>query len=177
MSAALPEPDFPQVVRVTSETANITIVRSAVLAAAKQIGFDESDVSAIALAIDEAVTNVIRHGYEGRAGQPIEVRLDCVQRDGVPALQVTICDCARQVDPTTISGRNLEDIRPGGLGTHIIRTVMDEVEYSMRQPMGMQLRVLKKLNASSVPVSRLPRPAAGQPSQGGTQTPCAKESS
>lgn len=168
MSATLPdfgelgraELDFPRVIRVTSETANITIVRSAVLAAAKQIGFDESDTSAIALAIDEAVTNVIRHGYEGRAGQPIEVTIDRLQRDGVPALQVTICDCARQVDPTTISGRNLEDIRPGGLGTHIIRTVMDEVEYSMRQPTGMQLRLLKKLDASSVPVSGAPNPCA-----------------
>jgi anti-sigma regulatory factor (Ser/Thr protein kinase) len=164
MTAASPEQGFPQVVRVTSETANIAVVRSAVLAAAEQVGFDESSISAIALAIDEAVTNVIRHGYEGRAGQPIEVRLDRVQRDGVAALQVTICDCARQVDPMTISGRNLEDVRPGGLGTHIIRTVMDEVEYSLRQPTGMQLRVLKKLKASSATAS-------------GTQAPCAKESS
>jgi hypothetical protein len=40
---------------------------------------------------------------------------------------------------------------------------MDEVEYSLRQPTGMQLRVLKKLNAFS-------------PAAAGTQTPCAKES-
>jgi len=164
MSAASPEQGFPQAVRITSETANIAMVRSMVLAAAEQVGFDKPDVSAIALAIDEAVTNVIRHGYEGRAGQPIEVRLDRVQRDGVPALQVTICDCARQVDPATIMGRDLEDVRPGGLGTHIIRTVMDEVEYSLGQPSGMQLRMLKKLKASPAPVC-------------GTQTPCSKESS
>jgi anti-sigma regulatory factor (Ser/Thr protein kinase) len=56
---------------------------------------------------------------------------------------VTICDCARQVDPQDITGRDLEDVRPGGLGTHIMRTVMDEVEYAHRQPVGMQLRLLK----------------------------------
>ena len=88
-----------------------------------------------------------RHGYEGRVGQPIEVTIDRVERDGTDALQVTICDCGRQVDPANIVGRDLEDIRPGGLGTHIIRTVMDEVEYSLRQPTGMQLRVLKKLRS------------------------------
>jgi anti-sigma regulatory factor (Ser/Thr protein kinase) len=99
----------------------------------------------VALAIDEAVTNVIRHGYKGSAGQPIEVVIDRVEREGAPALQVTIRDFGRQVDPAMIVGRDLEDVRPGGLGTHIIRTIMDEVEYTHRHPSGMQLRVLKVL--------------------------------
>ncbi|HSW44468.1 MAG TPA: ATP-binding protein [Phycisphaerae bacterium] len=136
---------FPVVLRVTSETCNLVTVRSAVLAVTRQIGFDEPDVSAIALAIDEAVANVIRHGYEGRPGHPIEIIFDRLNNREGPGLEVRICDRGRQVAPATIVGRELDDVRPGGLGTHIIRTVMDEVEYSLRQPEGMQVRLVKRL--------------------------------
>ncbi len=148
MSELAGERGFPRVVRITSETDQVSAVRSAVLESASLLGFAELEASSIALAIDEAVANVIRHGYEGRGGQPIEVVIDRVDRNGTPALQVTICDCGRQVDPANIVGRCLEDVRPGGLGTHIIRTVMDEVEYTRRAPTGMQLRVLKCLGPS-----------------------------
>jgi anti-sigma regulatory factor (Ser/Thr protein kinase) len=154
-------PSFPQVVRITSETAQVATVRAAVLEAARAIGFAAAEVSAVALAIDEAVTNVIRHGYEGCSGQPIEVVIDRVEREGRPALQVTIRDFGRQVDPAMIVGRDLEDVRPGGLGTHIIRTIMDEVEYSRRDPTGMQLRVLKVL--------RLPDKAASPAQASGSK--------
>jgi len=137
--------DQPMVVQITSETAHIVKVRKAVVEAAQQMGFAESDVSAIALAIDEAIANVIKHGYAGCPGKPIDVTIERVGRRDRQGLQVTICDCGRQVDPATIAGRELEDIRPGGLGTHIINTVCDEVEYTHRDPVGMQLRVVKLL--------------------------------
>jgi len=138
--------DQPVVVQITSDTANVAKVRTAVVKAARRIGFPEPDVAAVALAIDEAVANVIKHGYEGCSGKPIEVTIEGVCRDDNHGLQITICDCGRQVDPTTIAGREPEDVRPGGLGTHIIKTICDEVEYTHRQPAGMQLRVLKMLD-------------------------------
>ena len=128
---------------LTSDTEELARVRAAVKEAARAVGFTDIDISSIALAIDEAITNIIRHGYQGRGGQPIELDIAPAVRDGQPALEVVICDCARQVDPQSIAGRDLEDVRPGGLGTHIIRTVMDEVEYSPRETVGMRLRLLK----------------------------------
>jgi len=137
----------PTRLRVTSETGNIARVRAAVERAALDMGFAEPDATAVALAIDEAVANVIRHGYEGREGQPIEVTIEPVSRGDRAGLEVTICDCGRQVELNTIVGRKLEDVRPGGLGTHIMKAVMDEVEYKHRQPEGMQLRLLKLLDS------------------------------
>jgi len=134
--------------RITSDTANIARVRAAVQAAARRIGFPEADAAAIELAINEAVSNVIRHGYQGRRGQPIDVTLEPVYRPEGAGLQVTIRDHGRQVDPSVIVGRDLEDVRPGGLGTHIMRTVMDEVEYKHREPEGMELRLLKMIAGS-----------------------------
>ncbi len=132
---------------ITSDTARIADVHAAVAAAAERIGFREPEVSGIALAIDEAVGNVIKHGYGGCAGRPIEVAIVPVTEGGRRGVEIEICDCGRQVEPESIIGRSLEDVRPGGLGTHIIRTVMDEVEYSRRMPAGMRLRVRKMLAA------------------------------
>lgn len=129
--------------RIASDPANAPTVRTAVGTAARAHGFGEQDVAAITLALDEAVCNVIKHGYEGRQGRPIDISIESVERDGREGLQFTILDEGRQVDPASIVGRNLEDLRPGGLGTHIIRSVMDEVEYTPREPAGMKLRLLK----------------------------------
>lgn len=130
-------------VSLTSDTANLAGLRETVSTAAGCVGFAEPVISQIVLAVDEAIGNVIKHGYEGRGGLPIEVTIESIRRHDSPAMQVTICDCGRQVDPGTIVGRDLQDVRPGGLGTHIIRNVMDEVEYSVRQPRGMTLRMIK----------------------------------
>lgn len=140
---------FAQPIRlsITSDAGNIARVRAAIEDAAGQMGFTEQDATATALAVNEAIANVIQHGYEGCPGQPIEVTIEPVSRGERAGLQATICDCGRQVDPETIVGRDLEDVRPGGLGTHIMKTVMDEVEYTCRQPEGMQLRLLKMVPA------------------------------
>lgn len=145
MSVGEPGPRVYRELHVTSEPAQMAGVRSMIIEAAGAAGFSELDTSQIALAVDEAVCNVIKHGYEGRVGQPIDIRVEIVARDANRGLQVTVCDCGRQVDPARIVGRHLEHVRPGGLGTHIIRSIMDEVEYSQRRPSGMQLRMTKWL--------------------------------
>ncbi len=132
---------------ITSDTANLASIREAVAVAAVGVGFVEPTVSQIVLAVDEALGNVIKHGYEGHPGQPIEVDIEHVQRADRHGLQVTVSDFGRQVDPQSIVGRPLDDVRPGGLGTHIIRNIMDEVEYSLRRPTGMCLRMVKLLDA------------------------------
>jgi sigma-B regulation protein RsbU (phosphoserine phosphatase) len=135
-------------ISVTSETSNIAKLRNVVEAVAVQTGFGEAEVAEIKLAIDEGVTNIIRHGYDGRGGQPIDLTIELIVREGCKGLQFTLDDCGRQVDPETIVGRDLHDIRPGGLGTHILNTVMDEVEYVHREPVGMSLRLVKILKSS-----------------------------
>ena len=56
-------------------------------------------------------------------------------------------DLASQVDPADIQSRDLDDIRPGGLGVHIIREVMDEVTWERRSPKGMRLTMIKRLQS------------------------------
>ena len=62
-------------------------------------------------------------------------------------LLIKIFDFAENVDLDSIQSRDLDDIRPGGLGVHIIHQVMDSVEYK-NQPgaTGNVLEMRKKLN-------------------------------
>jgi hypothetical protein len=61
-------------------------------------------------------------------------------------LRIVIEDCGRQADPDAIKGRDLDDIRPGGLGVHIIREVMDQAVYEKRPAGGMRLTLVKWLD-------------------------------
>lgn len=135
--------------------------REMVASLARRLGFDEIMSCQVALAVDEALANVIRHGYERREDQPIWMsiwQLDgpgalagpgAVGQQPVPhapeGLMIVIEDQGRQTDPDAIKGRDLDDIRPGGLGVHIIREVMDEVVYEKRNGGGMRLTLVKRL--------------------------------
>jgi len=129
---------------ITSSTRSLPIVRGAVERMAKLEGFCDEDAHALTWAIDEALANVIKHGYDGRPDQPISITLRTVRAaDGRGGIAVAVRDKGRQVDPGSIQGRDLDDIRPGGLGVHIIRTVMDEHCYSCCPDGGMLLEMVK----------------------------------
>ena len=110
-------------------------------------GLSESDADGITLAVEEALTNVIRHGYGGPCSEPIIVRIAKTYRDcaDVEALEVEIRDFGKQVEPETIKSRDLDDVKPGGLGVHIIQSIMDEVTYSPMGDGGMLLRMVKQI--------------------------------
>ncbi|MBL8761417.1 MAG: ATP-binding protein [Phycisphaerae bacterium] len=110
----------------------------------RRIGFTEMCTSQIALAVDEALCNVMRHGYDKQTDRPIWVSLWPDTHAGKPEITIVIEDEARHVDPCQIKGRDLDDVKPGGLGVHIIREVMDRAEYEKRPGRGMKLTMVKK---------------------------------
>ncbi|MCG8512396.1 MAG: SpoIIE family protein phosphatase, partial [Rhodospirillales bacterium] len=78
------------------------------------------------LAIDEACQNIIRHAYKGDPEGEITLE---IRRDG-EELFVLLRDFAETVDPEKITPRDLSELRPGGLGTHLIQEIMDRVEFA-----------------------------------------------
>ena len=135
----------------------LCVVRSALAPLAQMLGFSEVECRAVILAVDEALTNIIRHAYQGKADQPIQVffRRIWVPYDGAhrPALEILLEDRGIRVDGSKLCGRNLEDVRPGGLGLHFIKESMDAVEFRRRWGRN-QLRLVKFLHA--------PEPSKGQ---------------
>jgi anti-sigma regulatory factor (Ser/Thr protein kinase) len=129
--------------RILSNPANLPGVRERTRKTAVDVGFDEDDAEWIALAVDEALANVIKHGYGGRHDQTIEIQFDPLEQRDRPGLRITIRDFGQPVDPSQIRGRELDQVRPGGLGVHIINTVMDDVRYTPAEGGGTRLVMLK----------------------------------
>ena len=135
-------------IEVVSDPLYLSGVRDMLSAVARRLGFGDQGCSQIALAVDEALCNVIRHGYDSQPDKPIWVSLwpEAITEGGSePGLTVLMEDEAKQVDLAEIKGRELEDIKPGGLGVHIINEVMDEVTFAKRPERGMSLRLVKTI--------------------------------
>jgi anti-sigma regulatory factor (Ser/Thr protein kinase) len=98
--------------------------------AAKEAGFNEADVNRCQLAVDEACTNIIEHGYGGEDKGKIEIA--CVFQPG--ELTITIRDQAKPFDPNGVPppklSTTIENLRAGGLGLYFMRQIMDQVEFS-----------------------------------------------
>ena len=96
---------------------------------AEESGIDMSTTSAINLAIEEAVANVINYAYpEGVAG-PVELSFKYAPH----SLTFVLTDCGKAFDPTAAPEVDITadaDSRPiGGLGIHLVRNIMDSVSY------------------------------------------------
>lgn len=132
-------------IRIIAEPEWLCVARAAVKKAAERSGLAEDQVDAVTLAIDEALTNVIRHSYGGPCQEPIIVTIN-KYTEPERLLEFVIRDFGKQVDPKLIKGRDLTDVKPGGLGVHIIKSIMDAVEYSPIEDGGMQLRMVKNID-------------------------------
>ena len=126
---------------IPSNPEHMKLVRGLMASAAEVVGFPKPDINCLCLAVDEACTNIIRHAYDGRHDQEIEVRLIL----GEGRLDVALRDYGKKVPPEEIKPRDLEDIRPGGLGVHFMREIMDEVVYDTSLDVGTELRMTKCL--------------------------------
>ena len=117
-------------------------VREAVHDAAVRVGCGERAIHDIVLAVDEACQNIIRHAYADTPDG--EIILEILGEDD--NIVVLLRDFAAPVDPTRIGPRDLTDVRPGGLGTHFMRMVMDGVEF-LPPPggRGNLLRMVKRI--------------------------------
>ena len=106
-----------------------------------QIGkFPDADVRGMVLATDEACTNIIKHSYENDYGQKIVVSIFVFP----DRMEIKLKDFGKKVDVDEIRPRDLAEVRPGGLGVHIIRETMDEVVYRPVEGAGMELKLVKK---------------------------------
>lgn len=115
----------------------------------EELGFPAAECRAVVRAVDEALANIIRHAYAGRPGMPIELMYRRIQertgkrREG---LEIVLADHGTPADRKKLCGRALDDIRPGGLGLHFMRSGVDVVQYSSH-PRGNRLRLIKYLPA------------------------------
>ena len=106
-------------ISVPSTPEAIAEIRNAVCQFAQTRGFHDEKVEAIKLAVSEAATNAVRHGYSDHPGQITVV----AELEDSGALQVVIADKGRGMLPH----RDSEGL---GLGVPIMTTVADHVDIT-----------------------------------------------
>jgi serine/threonine-protein kinase RsbW len=116
-------------VTIPSQTSFLALVRELTKKMAESAGFDDGTADQLALAVDEATTNVIEHAYHGASDQRVEVRME----DRGPEFRVEVLDTGDMVDPRAVPRVDLEryvnERRTGGLGVHLMERIMDSVTF------------------------------------------------
>jgi anti-sigma regulatory factor (Ser/Thr protein kinase) len=110
---------------MSSDPRYLAVVRAAIGELATAVGWDEAESRIIVLAVDEALANVMRHAYHGRTDGSIEFECHAAGDE----LQFRLRDFGDPPDPAKICAREVGCDKIGGLGTHIIRDVMDTLSY------------------------------------------------
>jgi anti-sigma regulatory factor (Ser/Thr protein kinase) len=131
--------------QVPSTTENLAMIREFAAHVGGQAGMDDSAVSKLELAVDEACANVIEHAYAADTSQEVTVRAVFDEE----MLQIIVEDSGRRFDPTRVPAEDLRTLvaerRTGGLGMQLMKSLMDEVHYEVTPEQTNQLRMVKRL--------------------------------
>jgi serine/threonine-protein kinase RsbW len=132
-----------QTLKIDSRTDQLVTVREFVSQAAVASGFSEEEVSKIALAVDEACTNVIKHAYQYDAKKKILITVKNTNNE----FEVSIVDNGKQFDPRKITTPDMKEylssFKRGGLGVVLMKKMMDKVEYNIEPGIRNQVRLIK----------------------------------
>ena len=115
-----------------------------VVQTAKDAGFNSKDCYAMQLAVDEACTNIIEHGYGGENRGKIECSCNLIN----DKFTIVLRDWGQSFSPEDVPIPNfnvpLADLQSRGAGIFMINKIMDEVHFEFETPNGNTLTMIKK---------------------------------
>ena len=108
----------------------------------KSCGLDEQAAFGIDMAVREAVTNAMVHGNQEDEAKSVEVVFSCLNH----ALEIEVGDQGEGFDPADVPDPTepANILKPSGRGIFLMRTFMDQVEWSARPDGGTVVRMTKK---------------------------------
>jgi serine/threonine-protein kinase RsbW len=125
---------------IPSDARYLKIVRSLLESTGELLDFPERDIHALVLAANEACANIIKHAYHQEPNHEITIKIG----GNTNSVRIELHDQGSSFDPDRIKSRKLKDIRPGGLGIHLMRTLMDQVLYGTENDDGNRLILIKE---------------------------------
>jgi len=129
--------------KIPSVTENLHLIRDFIIKIADNAGFNIENQEKIALAVDEACTNVIKHAYRFDSRRLIDI---AIQTDA-KKIKITITDKGGGFDINKIKDPDIKkyvkEARHGGLGIYLIKTLMDEVQYEFNPGVKNQVQLTK----------------------------------
>ena len=114
---------------IPASTKNLSEVRNFVAHHATSHGFSRQQIADIRLAVDEAITNIIKHAYNGEENHTIEIEVtfknDCV----CIQLFYTAASFSLNACPDRKIEEKNKKKKRGGMGVYLIHSLMDDVSY------------------------------------------------
>lgn len=147
-----PQIKSPIILDIPSDAAALCLVRGLVEKLGCRLELSREETHQLVLAVDEACANVIRHAYKDCPDGRIHLTFHVESHQ----LEILVRDFGCRADVETLKPRQLEDVRPGGLGLHFMQSAMDRLSYESRPDGGTLLRMVKfrtKQKASSEGIS------------------------
>jgi anti-sigma regulatory factor (Ser/Thr protein kinase) len=126
--------------RIPADPAAIPTVTDGVVHVLQEKGWSEADVTAVELALQEAVANAIRHGCKGDRTKELECAVAC---DAAGEVVITVRDPGEGFDPATVADPrdSANVLKPSGRGIFLINGLMDDVRFAEG---GREVRMTKR---------------------------------
>ena len=131
--------------KLPAKTENLGIIRQFIAGIADNVGFSDDDIYQIELAVDEACANVVKHAYMNTSATKNEMLVTVhVKPD---RLEITIADRGKGFNPDHLHSPDMDEylkrMKPGGLGVHLIKTLMDKVTFNIKPGVRNEVRMVK----------------------------------
>lgn len=127
-----------------SHPGNLSLVRKFVREFLDEAKFSSLEADLVVLGVDEACTNIIRYAYKHESTHLIT--LTC-ERTG-EGICLRLRDFGEQCADLDMQGRDLENVRPGGLGLFLMRRAFDEINFKLMKK-GTELILIKHTASES----------------------------
>ncbi len=128
---------------VPSDTRQLVVVRDFISRLVQESRLVKEDENKVILAVDEAVSNIIEHGYESSTEGTIEIEVEANEAQ----YKVVIRDSGRVFNPEALPEVDMgEHVQKGckkGLGIFLMRQIMDEVRYKFKDGVKNELTLVK----------------------------------
>jgi len=137
-----------------SDSKYLDVIRDFVAKVAIIAGFDSENVNKIQLSVDEACTNVVKHAYKATPPKDIKIQVEYDKE----RIIVEVIDKGKGFDFRKVKVKDmnnyLNEFRRGGLGIHLMKILMDKVDYSILPSKNTQVTMIKYLKKNETPEER-----------------------
>ena len=127
--------------KIEADLGQLHRIREFVTESAGALGASPASFDDLRIAVDEAVTNILTHGYDGSGYIELDIRAEGAD------LVILLRDRAPSYDPRLAPAADLrppgERDNPGGFGVHLMKSLMDEMDHRSVDG-GNELRMTKR---------------------------------
>ncbi len=133
-------------IKVSSHPKMMRVLRAVSEEIGNLVGLTSEQIIHLQIAIDEASTNIIRHGYKFDSTKDFKLIFNLME----DRLEVVLEDNASPFEPGSLEAFDSSKPTHGGLGVTLIRRAVDEVDYCVTRSGSNQLKLVKYLAGKEV---------------------------